>query len=141
MVSQTPTSASLDIPLGGMSDARLRALTEHALEIITVQDENGTFIYANEAVARYLGYAVTELLGRNAIDFVHPDDRLPLNERFIALLAATDAQPELNRFEYRFQHKNGSWLWLESVAVNALANPAVRGIIAHSRDINQRKAG
>jgi PAS domain S-box-containing protein len=122
-----------------MSDARLRALTEHALEIITVQDENGVFIYANEAVARHLGYAVTEMLGRNAIEFMHPDDRRPLNDRFLALLAAGGAQPELRRFEYRFQRKDGSWLWLESVAVNALDNPAVRGIIAHSRDINQRK--
>jgi hypothetical protein len=32
------------------SDARLRALTEHALEIITVQNADGTFTYANEAV-------------------------------------------------------------------------------------------
>jgi PAS domain S-box-containing protein len=140
MVSVIPAQAHSATPLTDVSDARLRALTEHALEIITVQDETGAFTYANEAVARYLGYRVSELLGRNAIDFMHPDDRRPLHERFLGLLAGTNAQPELNRFEYRFLHKDGSWLWLESVAVNALANPSVRGIIAHSRDINRRKA-
>jgi PAS domain S-box-containing protein len=140
MVSQTPAQARPHAALTDMSDARLRALTEHALEIITVQDAKGVFIYANEAVVGYLGYRVEELVGQNALDFMHPDDREPLNERFRELLKSADAQLELNRFEYRFRHKNGGWLWLESVAVNALANPSVGGIIAHSRDINRRKA-
>src|SRR6185295_2470445 len=80
------------------SDARLRALTEHALEIITVQDADGTFTYANEAVVRYLGYTVSELLGRNAAEFLHPDDADAMLERFRGFLSANDAQPELNRF-------------------------------------------
>jgi PAS domain S-box-containing protein len=140
MVAQTPADARTQTPLAVMSDARLRALTEHALEIITVQDAKGVFIYANDAVARHLGYGVEELVGRNAYDFMHPDDQGPLNERFKSLLKGDGAPSEQNRFEYRFRQKDGSWLWLESVAVNALDNPAVRGIIAHSRDINRRKA-
>src|SRR5262245_49323117 len=111
------------------SDARLRALTEHALEIITVQSADGTFTYANEAVVRYLGYSVSDLLGRNAAEFLHPDDTDAMRERFRGFLHASDTQPELNRFEYRFRHRDGGWLWLESVAVNALTNPAVGGII------------
>jgi PAS domain S-box-containing protein len=136
-LQQEPVPAS---QLSDGSDARLRALTEHALEIITVQSADGTFTYANEAVARYLGYSVGEVLGRNAAEFLHPDDSDAMRERFRGFLAAPDAQPELNRFEYRFRHRDGTWCWLESVAVNALANPAVRGIIAHSRDISRRKA-
>ena len=139
MVAQTPVEARGTSPLTDGSDARLRALTEHALEIITVQDADGAFTYANEAVVRYLGYSVAELLGRNAAEFLHPDDAAAMGERFSAILA-TNAHPELNRFEYRFRHRDGSWCWLESVAVNALANPAVRGIISHSRDISRRKA-
>lgn len=125
---------------GGTAEARLRALTEHALEIITVQDAAGHFTYANEAVVHYLGFTASELLGRNAAEFLHPEDAPLMRERFRAILECKIAQPELNRFEYRFRHRDGSWCWLESVAVNALANPAVLGIIAHSRDINRRKA-
>jgi PAS domain S-box-containing protein len=139
MVAQTPAEARATSKLADGSDARLRALTEHALEIITVQDAEGIFTYANEAVARYLGYSVAELLGRNAAEFLHPDDSDAMRERFRGVVAAK-AQTDLNRFEYRFRHQDGSWCWLESVAVNALANPAVLGIIAHSRDINRRKA-
>jgi PAS domain S-box-containing protein len=122
------------------ADARLRALTEHALEIITVQDDNGAFTYANEAVVRHLGYSASELLGRNANEFLHPDDATTMRERFRRIIANEDDANERHRFEYRFRHRNGSWCWLESVAVNALGNPAVHGIIAHSRDINLRKA-
>ena len=56
MVPHTPAEARTTSQLTDGSDARLRALTEHALEIITVQSADGTFTYANEAVARYLGY-------------------------------------------------------------------------------------
>jgi PAS domain S-box-containing protein len=139
MAAKPPLKSRAVTPLAERSDDRLRALTEHALEIITVQDGKGVFTYANEAVVHHLGYSAAELIGRNADDFMHPEDQQSLRQRFRELLAATDAQPALNRFEYRFHHKNGGWCWLESVAVNALANPAVRGIIAHSRDINDRK--
>ena len=122
------------------SDERLRALTEHALEIITVQDASGHFTYANEAIERYLGHSVRDLLGKNAVDFLHPDDVEAMRERFRNLLAARENQPERNRFEYRFRRRDGSWCWLESIAVNAMANPSVAGIIAHSRDITRRKA-
>jgi len=140
MVAELKEEARGTSQLADGSDARLRALTEHALEIITVQSADGTFTYANEAVVRYLGYSVSDLLGRNAAEFLHPDDADAMRERFRGFLHASDSQPELNRFEYRFRHRDGSWLWLESVAVNALANPAVGGIIAHSRDISRRKA-
>src|ERR1041385_6935864 len=122
------------------ADARLRALTEHALEIITVQDDGGTFTYANEAVVHHLGYRAAELLGRNALEFLHPDDADSMRERFRRIISNVDDPSDRNRFEYRFRHRNGSWCWLESVAVNALGNPAVHGVIAHSRDINKRKA-
>src|SRR5262245_1079260 len=100
-------------PLPDGSDARLRALTEQALERITVQSVYLTFTYANESVLRYLGYSVSDLLGRNAAEFLHPDDADAMRERFRGFLHATDAQPDLNRFEYRFRHRDGSWLWLE----------------------------
>jgi PAS domain S-box-containing protein len=139
MSVNTPVTPRPASPLAERPDARLRALTEHALEIITVQDGRGVFTYANDAVVHHLGYRAEELLGQNADDFIHPDDQQALRKRFQDLLQATDKQSAHDRFEYRFRHKTGGWCWLESVAVNALANPAVRGIIAHSRDINDRK--
>ena len=107
------------------SDARLRALTEYALEIITVQDAGGAFTYVNEAVTRYLGYPVAELLGRNAAEFLHPDDAEAMRERFRAVLASEITPQDLNRFEYRFHHKDGSWICAGSTTRtrSAIASP------------------
>jgi PAS domain S-box-containing protein len=119
---------------------RLRALTEYSLEIITIQDASAAFTYVNEAVRRHLGYTAAEMVGRNAADFVHPDDLAPMRDRFRSIMKLAEDQADLNCFEYRFRHKDGTWCWLESIAVNALANQAVLGVIAHSRDISLRKA-
>src|SRR4029079_10481523 len=124
MVAQLQEEARATSQLTNGSDARLRALTEHALEIITVQTADGTFTYANEAVVRYLGYSVDELIGRNAADFLHPDDADAMRERFRGFLSASDTQPELNRFEYRFRHRDGSWCWLPRVGGDRRAQPA-----------------
>ncbi len=138
------TRTAIGAPVVDHSDARLRALTEYALEIITVQDAAGMFTYANEAVMRYLGHSVAELLGRNAAEFLHPDDVDAMRERFRGVLASELTPEELNRFEYRFRHSDGSWCWLESVAVNALANPAVlrhhRPLARHQPAQGQRDA-
>src|SRR4051794_6605438 len=113
--TKTATRNAPGGPAVDHSDARLRALTEYALEIITVQDASGAFTYVNEAVTRYLGYPVSELLGRKAADFLHPDDSDAMRERFRAVLASAITPQDLNRFEYRFRHRDGSWCWLESV--------------------------
>jgi len=75
------------------SDARLRALTEYALEIITVQDASGAFTYVNEAVTRYLGYAVSDLLGRNAAEFLRIADGGTLEAGKSADFIVLDANP------------------------------------------------
>ena len=50
-------------------------LLDHTVDIIVVLDEVGEFQYANGAVRRVLGYDPEELIGRNALDLIHPDDR------------------------------------------------------------------
>jgi PAS domain S-box-containing protein len=140
MTVNSPPVLRVGADVSARGDARLRALTEYAFEIITVQDAAGAFTYVNEAVKRHLGHAVADMVGRNATEFIHPDDLEAMRERFRDVLSTKDAHPEDSGFEYRFRHRDGTWRWLESVAVNALDNPAVLGIIAHSRDITRRKA-
>ena len=41
--------------------------------------------------------------------------------------------------EYRYRHKNGSYVWIERVASNLLSDPDVQGIVINFRDISERK--
>ena len=66
-------------------DVLYRGLVEHSPAIIYVLDVSGRTIFINDSVETLLGYKKEELLGKELIDIVHPDDRQvaywPLRER------------------------------------------------------------
>src|SRR5688500_5578475 len=107
MTVKSPPVVRVDADVSARGDARLRALTEYAFEIITVQDAAGISTYVNEAVKRHLGHAVADMVGRDGADFIHPDDRAAMRDRFRGVLSTKDAHPEDSCFEYRFRHRDG----------------------------------
>jgi PAS domain S-box-containing protein len=117
------------------SEQRFRALVEHSFEGCTILDAAGVVVYDSPGSSRLLGFDNDEMLGRNALERIHPDDV----ERCRAVLAALLQSPhQALTTQFRFQHKDGSWRWVESTARNLLDHPAVRGIVANWRDITER---
>ena len=58
------------------AEERYRSLVELAPDGFVVTDEKGNIVFANSALARMLGAGdAASLIGRNAVDFVHPDER------------------------------------------------------------------
>ena len=113
-----------------------RFLTENALELITTLNRDGTIRYESPYVELILGYEREDYLGKNAFDFVHPDDVGRVMEAFIECLQKPGNTPTLS---FRFRRKDGSWRVLEGLGKNLLDDPAVAGIIFNSRDITERK--
>lgn len=118
------------------TESRFRALVEHASDLIFLLRENDTFSYVSPAVTRMLGYEPAELLERDVMELVHPDDVEYVAQRFGAPTAQTTI-PVLA--EFRFRHKDGSWRYLEVLRANRLADPAVRAIVANVRDVTGRR--
>ncbi|MBI3361513.1 MAG: PAS domain S-box protein, partial [Chloroflexi bacterium] len=56
------------------SERRFRALIENSLDAITLFGPDGTVVYDSPAAPGLLGYSTNGLVGRNAFEFVHPDD-------------------------------------------------------------------
>ncbi len=122
---------------GPPAGAFYRAIVEHAQDVITILDADGTIRFDSPSVERMLGYAQGELVGRSGFEHVHPDD-LPAAR---ALFVEGIRQPGFTAtLEYRFRHKDGSWRTLESRAKNLLDAPDVAGVIINSRDVTDRKA-
>ena len=119
------------------SEARFRSLIVNATDLITILKADGTILYESPPIERLLGYGGNELVGRNAFDLVHPEDRAATWAAFRAL--ADPAQEPM--VEFRCQHKDGSWRWLESTGTNLLADEDVSGFVVNSRDITDRKRG
>jgi PAS domain S-box-containing protein len=114
---------------------RFQELIRHSTDIITILDASGTYQYQSQSARRLLGYDPEGMVGDSAFDYVHPEDRQRVMTEFAEAVGEPDASPQV---EYRFQHSNGSWRWLESIGNNQLANPAVEGFVVNSRDISER---
>jgi PAS domain S-box-containing protein len=118
------------------SEARFRSLISNATDIITILDADGVIQYESPPIERILGYHREELLGRNAFELVHPDDRAATWAVFETALADPTLVPTV---EFRFRHSDGSWRWLEATGTNLLIDPNVGGFVVNSRDITERK--
>ncbi|MRS05441.1 PAS domain S-box protein, partial [bacterium] len=72
----------------------------------------GKFCAINSTVLSYTGYSQDELIGKDAIFLVHPDDKKQVQEKARAMLQGKLASP----YEYRIITKNHEILWImESV--------------------------
>jgi len=118
------------------SEAYFRSLIENGTEVITILDPDGTVRYESPTLERVLGYTPEELVGRNAFDFIHPDDREHAQSALQRRLEIPGMGPAL---EVRFRHQDGSWRWLEVRSNNLLADPHIGGLVINSHDITDRK--
>jgi two-component system cell cycle sensor histidine kinase/response regulator CckA len=116
------------------SERYFRSLIENAHDVITITDAEGVIRYESPAVERAFGYRPEELIGKNAFDLIHPDDRAAVLDAFEKCVR----DPAISeRIRLRFMHKNGSWRVLEAVGHNLLGDPAVGGMVSNLRDITE----
>lgn len=119
---------------GGQLDPEVgwKLLTETE-DIISVISSDKRQLFMNSAFHRILGYP--ERPANFPADFVHPDDRPRLESAFAELIAGAAT----TSIEYRVRHADGSWRWVEATGRNRLNDPQIRGVVAVTRDITDRK--
>jgi len=119
------------------SEIRFQALTESAMDIVTVLDIHGVIRYQSKSVKHLLGYEPQNMVGLSQFDIVHRDDVEKTKLAFQELVNGRDMSSPL---EFRVRAKDGVWRILESVGKNCLDIPAVGGIIVNTRDVTERRA-
>jgi two-component system, sensor histidine kinase and response regulator len=119
------------------NERRFRTLIEKSSDALSLFDANGQFLWdANSATHRHLGYTPEDLIGRTALDLLHPEDREPMAETFRQILAQPDQSPTQ---VYRLRAKTGEYHWMEGTATNLLADPVIRAVVITERNITERK--
>jgi PAS domain S-box-containing protein len=118
------------------TDEQYQALIEHSSDIITILDDEGIIQFESPSSNAILGYDPEQLVGENAFEYIHPDDRERVKETFEEAVGATGRVTEQEA--YRFRHADGSWVWLESITTNQ-TETALDGYVINSRDISLRK--
>ena len=118
------------------TQARFEALVEHASDLITVNDVDGTLTYASPSALTVLGYEPGELVGHAARDLMHPDDIARVEQTAAAQFERGVPEP----IQYRARHRDGTWHDLEAIITDLQAEPAVAGTVTNARDITERRA-
>jgi PAS domain S-box-containing protein len=119
-----------------VSAALFQALTQHSRDIISLLDGEGRLVFNSAAAERISGFTLEELAGIDTFELIHPDDRDDVKRVFGTLLVTPGGVATVT---YRYRNKAGGWTWMEALASNHVDDPAVRGVVAHSRDITERK--
>jgi len=117
------------------------AVWEHTPDSFIILAADGSYRYISPSHARLLGRPIEEapgappLQGGASFSHMHPDDAPSVRAHLGAILRAPGA---VDTVSYRMRHADGSWRVLESIAINRVDDPAVQGIIVHSRDVTAR---
>jgi PAS domain S-box-containing protein len=114
-----------------------RSLIENSPDAISLIDTQGEILYGSASTTKLFGYRPEELVGRNCLDLIHPEDRDHSSRALQEVLAKP---PGPLQWDARVRHKNGNYCWVESTVSNLLLESEVRAIVVHQRDINARRA-
>jgi diguanylate cyclase (GGDEF)-like protein/PAS domain S-box-containing protein len=117
------------------SERRFRLLAENAGDLITSIDPRGIRTYVSPSCRTLLGYEPDELIGRDAFEIVHPDDREHIARYLQSLVEHGTASSE-----GRFRRKDGNWVWMETRGRAVLdAHGQVSELQTSARDVTQRR--
>lgn len=118
------------------SERRFRALIENSVDAVGMINEKAQFTYLGSSSVRVVGYKPEDLLGKNAFAFMHPDDQ----ERTFAIFQKLLKVPgSIQSAEFRYRHKDGTWIWMEGTGMNLMHDPAIGAIVTNFHDITERK--
>ena len=115
---------------------RFQSLIENAPDGIALLGMDGKLRQVTPSTQQILGYTLEEAEGQDPAHLTHADDLPALLEALSDLIQNPE---KVVRMQYRFQHKDGSWRWLDSIITNLIAEPSVQSIVFNYRDITERK--
>jgi len=121
------------------SEQRLRRITNSMLDMVVETDLHGVCKYASPSCKDIMGYDPKELVGNSLFDFIHPEDVGVVTET-VQRAVTTGRLWTGGRFECRYRHADGHYVWLENLAniVYDEKGQMIGGVIG-ARDITERK--
>lgn len=119
------------------SEEKFRSIVETTNEWIWAIDLEGNHSYSNPAIQHILGYKTEEVLGRNVLEFVHPNDREELEN---LLTQSIEKKRGWTGLVLRWKHKHEGFRYLESNGLPIFDPQGMHiGYRGADRDITERK--
>ncbi len=113
----------------------LERIFDNNIDLIALTDLHGNYQMAGNA-HRILGYEIASLIGRNVLDFVHPEDVSIVGDQFRTFVQTG----HVRSVEYRYRRIDGEYLWFETTGtILKDKNGTPEQILFNTRDITERK--
>jgi two-component system sporulation sensor kinase A len=108
-------------------------ISESEQDILIYLSPDFIYQYVSPSLKSILGYEAEEVVGKLAVDFLHPDDFLKVANPDIF------QKSDVNTLTCRIRHKNGDYVWFEN-AVKVVRNEQgeIEKILNIARDITER---
>lgn len=90
------------------SRQNLNSIIENMGEALIVA-QNGYIVFGNKQMENIIGYTMSEIRSRPFIDFIYPEDREFVYERYSRRIAG---QKIINRYDFRLVSKNNGIRWI-----------------------------
>ena len=126
---------SVEFILNSVQDVTKKTIDHNVSDLISMLNDKYEFAYMSPASYAVLGVDPDTFIGRNFLDFIHPDDY----ERIEVFFEAIKDQPKSDLEPYRFKLPDGNWRWIESKITNKLDDTSISGYVISSRDVSESK--
>lgn len=118
------------------SEEKLRSIISTSPDWIWECDPTGAITFSNAAIESIVGYAVTDLMGKQILPFLHQEDAFAFAAEFPVFVKTKKGW---RGRRMRWLHKDGNYRWLESNAMPMLdTEGTVIGFRGVDRDITER---
>jgi PAS domain S-box-containing protein len=117
------------------SEARYRALAENANDLIIEIDRALNLLYVSPSHREVLGMEEATFLGRDTLQFPHPNDRGAVATAFSRLFESRLPV----EFLARLRHRDGSWRFIEVRARPYETSEGELHAVAVGRDVTERR--
>ncbi|MFX1375781.1 MAG: PAS domain S-box protein [Promethearchaeota archaeon] len=117
------------------SEEKFRLISENSNDLIRIVSNDYKFEYINENThLKLLGYSNEDLIGKQIVDFLHPDE-IKKNLNFAKKVREIGAATQENRLK----HKDRHWVWFDTFAKEFFDKYGNSHGLLISRDITERK--
>ena len=115
-------------------EIQFQRMVENISDVIFEVDSSGAILYFSQSGKDIWGYDWEDIVGKNFIELVHPDDQEILIKRFVEL--GTGVEKPLI---YRLKNKTGEFKWVRTKTKPRIENGAFIGASGTLIDITDQK--
>jgi PAS domain S-box-containing protein len=118
------------------SETKFRYLIDNCADVILIRNADKKIVYCSDSVYGVIGYKADELIGKETLNDIYPDDLHIVLGHWDKVLECPGIPITIT---YRRIHKDGRCIWCEGTSTNMLHQPEIRGVVVNFRDVTEMK--